>query len=86
MATILVTGGCGYIGSHTCVELINLHHEVIIVDNLYNSSIKVLDRIKEITGVKPKFYQVDILDREGLDRVLQKIRLMQLSILLVIKQ
>ena len=69
MATILVTGGCGYIGSHTCVELINLHHEVIIVDNLYNSSIKVLDRIKEITGVKPKFYQVDILDREGLDRV-----------------
>ena len=69
MATILVTGGCGYIGSHTCVELINLHHEVIIVDNLYNSSIKVLDRIKEITGVKPKFYQVDILDREGLDKV-----------------
>ena len=67
MATILVTGGCGYIGSHTCVELINLHHDVIIVDNLYNSSIKVLDRIKEITGVKPKFYQVDILDRAALD-------------------
>ncbi len=69
MATILVTGGCGYIGSHTCVELINLHHDVIIVDNLYNSSIKVLDRIKEITGVKPKFYQVDILDRAALDQV-----------------
>ncbi|MDY5252710.1 MAG: UDP-glucose 4-epimerase GalE [Erysipelotrichaceae bacterium] len=69
MATILVTGGCGYIGSHTCVELINLHHEVIIVDNLYNSSIKVLDRIETITGVRPKFYQVDILDREGLDQI-----------------
>lgn len=69
MATILVTGGCGYIGSHTCVELINLHHDVIIVDNLYNSSIKVLDRIKKITGVKPKFYQVDILDRAALDQV-----------------
>lgn len=69
MATILVTGGCGYIGSHTCVELINLHHDVIIVDNLYNSSIKVLDRIKEITGVRPKFYQVDILDRAALDQV-----------------
>ncbi|MCI5773361.1 MAG: UDP-glucose 4-epimerase GalE, partial [Erysipelotrichaceae bacterium] len=58
-----------YIGSHTCVELINLHHEVIIVDNLYNSSIKVLDRIETITGVRPKFYQVDILDREGLDQI-----------------
>ncbi len=69
MATILVTGGCGYIGSHTCVELINLHHDVIIVDNIYNSSIKVLDRIKKITGVKPKFYQVDILDRAALDQV-----------------
>ncbi|MBR3252350.1 MAG: NAD-dependent epimerase/dehydratase family protein, partial [Erysipelotrichaceae bacterium] len=54
---ILVTGGTGYIGSHTCVELINSSHEVIIVDNLYNSSIDVLDKIEKITGTRPKFYQ-----------------------------
>lgn len=69
MATILVTGGTGYIGSHTCVELIEAGHEVVVLDNLYNSNIHVLDRIKEITGVKPKFYEVDILDRKGLDQV-----------------
>ncbi|MDO5440125.1 MAG: UDP-glucose 4-epimerase GalE [Erysipelotrichaceae bacterium] len=66
---ILVTGGTGYIGSHTCVELIKNKHEVVIVDNLYNSSIAVLDRIEMISGVKPKFYQVDILDREALEAV-----------------
>ena len=53
---ILCTGGTGFIGSHTCVELINNNHEVIIVDNLYNSSIDVLDKIEKITNVKPKFY------------------------------
>ncbi len=69
MSTILVTGGTGYIGSHTCVELIEAGHEVVVIDNLYNSNIHSLDRIKEITGVKPKFYEVDILDRKGLDQV-----------------
>ena len=66
---ILVTGGTGYIGSHTCVELINNGHEVIIVDNLYNSSIEVLDKIEKITGTKPKFYEIDILDKDKLEKV-----------------
>ena len=66
---ILVTGGAGFIGSHTCVELIQAGYEVVIVDNLYNSSAVVLDRIEAITGVRPKFYEVDILDREDLDQV-----------------
>ena len=66
---ILVTGGMGFIGSHTCVELIQAGYEVVIVDNLYNASEVVLDRIETITGTKPKFYQVDILDREGLEKV-----------------
>ena len=69
MATILVTGGTGYIGSHTCVELIQAGYDVIALDNLYNSKEVVLDRIQKITGVKPKFYNCDILDRAGLDRV-----------------
>ena len=69
---ILVTSGTGYIGSHTCVELINNNHEVVIVDNLYNSNIAVLDRIEKITGVRPKFYQVDILDKENLEKVFKE--------------
>lgn len=69
---ILVTGGTGYIGSHTCVELIKNNHEVVIVDNLYNSSIQVLDRIEKISGVKPKFYQVDILDYDNLEKVFKE--------------
>ena len=66
---ILVTGGTGYIGSHTCVELIKAGHDVVIVDNLSNSKIEVLDYIKEITGYNCKFYECDILDREGLQKV-----------------
>ena len=66
---ILVTGGTGYIGSHTCVELIKNKHDVVIVDNLYNSNSAVLDRIEKITGIKPKFYKVDILDKEKLEQV-----------------
>lgn len=66
---ILVTGGTGYIGSHTCVELIQSGHEVVIVDNLYNSSKDVLDKIETITGSKPTFYEVDILDYDKLQKV-----------------
>ena len=69
MATILVTGGTGYIGSHTCVALIQAGDDVVILDNLYNSSPKVVDRIETITGKRPKFYQTDILDQAGLKKV-----------------
>ena len=66
---ILVTGGAGYIGSHTVVELLNAGHEVVIVDNLYNSSEKAVDRIQELTQKTVAFYQTDICDLEGLNKV-----------------
>lgn len=66
---ILVTGGAGYIGSHTCVELLNAGYDVVIVDNLYNSNQKAVDRIEQITGKKVTFYEMDILDKEGLNQV-----------------
>src|SRR5690625_7322387 len=59
---ILVTGGLGFIGSHTVVELVESGHEVVIVDNLVNSKIEVLDRLADLTGVKLPFYQVDVTD------------------------
>ena len=70
--SILVTGGAGYIGSHTVVELLNMGKDVVIVDNLSNSSILVLDRIKEITGKRPEFYQIDISNKELLRNVFEK--------------
>ena len=66
---ILVTGGTGYIGSHTTVELLNKGERVIIVDNLVNSKICVLDRIEKITGKRPVFVKCDLLDKETLDSV-----------------
>ncbi|MBR6505468.1 UDP-glucose 4-epimerase GalE [Candidatus Saccharibacteria bacterium] len=66
---ILLTGGTGYIGSHTAVELIKRGYEVEIIDNLFNSKITVLDGIEKITGVKPKFYHADLLDTEKLDEI-----------------
>ena len=73
---ILVTGGAGYIGSHTCVELLNGGHEVIVVDNLSNSSKESLNRVVQITGKRLDFYNVDI----------RKIRLTGLFILPVLKR
>ena len=66
---ILVTGGAGYIGSHTCVELLNAGHEITVVDNLCNSCEKSLDMVKEITGKDFKFYKVDLLDKDALMKV-----------------
>lgn len=69
---ILVTGGAGYIGSHTCVELLNAGYDVVVVDNLSNSSEKSLERVKEITGKEITFYKVDLLDFDGVDKVFAK--------------
>ena len=69
---ILVTGGMGYIGSHTVVELLNLNYEVVVVDNLSNSSILVKDRIKKITNKDFKFYNVDVTDKESLKKVFEE--------------
>ena len=69
---ILVTGGIGFIGSHTCVELIEEGKEIVIIDNLSNSKIEVLDSIEKITGKRPHFYQVDIQDEQGLTEVFTK--------------
>ncbi len=69
---ILVTGGAGFIGSHTCVELLNSGHDVVVVDNLSNSCEESLVRVREITGRDLTFYKTDILDREGLNAVFEK--------------
>lgn len=69
---ILVAGGAGYIGSHTCVELLNEGYDVVVVDNLYNSSEKALDRVEQITGKKVTFYKADLLDKEALNDIFDK--------------
>lgn len=69
---ILVTGGAGYIGSHTVVELQKLGKEVVIVDNLSNSSLLVLERIETITGKRPTFYELDVADKDALRQVFEK--------------
>lgn len=70
--TILVTGGTGFIGSHTTVELIEAGYDVVIVDNLSNSKIEVLDGIEKITGVRPAFEQVDLRDKDATENVFKK--------------
>ena len=72
MKKVLVTGGTGYIGSHTVVELLNSGKEVVIVDNLSNSKPDVVDRIKKITGKDVKFYNIDYLDKEKLEKVFEE--------------
>lgn len=69
---ILVTGGAGYIGSHTCVELMNAGYEVVVLDNLSNSSEKSLERVEALTGKKVTFYKGDILDRTILNEIFAK--------------
>ena len=67
--SILLTGGTGFIGSHTAIEMINAGYDIIIADNLSNSSEKVIDRIKIITGVEPKFYKVDVSVKENVRKI-----------------
>lgn len=69
---ILITGGTGYIGSHTTVKLLEQNEDLIILDNLYNSNINVLDNIEAITNKRPKFYQIDLLDKQGLEEVFKE--------------
>ncbi|ENQ3111664.1 UDP-glucose 4-epimerase GalE [Bacillus cereus] len=66
---ILITGGAGYIGSHTCIELLNNNYKIIVVDNLSNSSIESLNRVKEITGKQFGFYKEDVLNREKMNEI-----------------
>lgn len=68
---ILVTGGAGYIGSHTCVELLNSGYEVVVMDNLYNASAKALDRVQQITGKTLTFYEADMLDQPAMDKIFE---------------
>ena len=68
--SILVTGGAGYIGSHTCLELLKAGYEVVVADNLCNSSEEAVRRVEKIAGKPVKFYQADILDREASNKIL----------------
>ncbi len=72
MKTILVSGGAGYIGSHTCVELIEAGYDVAVFDNLSNSREESINRIEQICGVRPRFYKADMLDACALDKIFQK--------------
>ncbi len=69
---VLVTGGAGYIGTHTCVELLSAGYEVVVVDNLSNSKVIALNRVKKITGRDFKFYKTDLLDYKGLEEIFVK--------------
>ena len=69
---ILVTGGAGYIGSHTCVELLNAGKEVVVIDNLDNSSAEALSRVEKITGKKVTFYEKDVRDEDALREIFSK--------------
>ncbi len=66
---ILITGGCGYIGSHTCIEMLNAGYDIVVIDNFYNSKTEALNRVKELAGKDFPFYECDIRDEEGLRKV-----------------
>ena len=72
METILVTGGSGFIGSHTVLELLEKGYGVVVMDNLSNSSEESLRRVEKLTGKKVKFYETDIRDREGTEKIFQE--------------
>ena len=67
--SILITGGAGFIGSHTCVEMLNAGYDVVVVDNIDNSSSESLSRVEKITGKKVKFYKEDVRDRAALRKI-----------------
>ena len=69
---VLITGGTGYIGSHTIVELLGAGQDIVAMDNFSNSKPAVLDRIREITGKKIRFYRVDMLDKPGMEAVFRR--------------
>ena len=69
---ILVTGGTGYIGSHTSVELLNEGYDIVIIDNLSNSKADVVDKIEEITGKKVKFYDGDVCNKNTLEKIFEE--------------
>ena len=73
--SVLLTGGAGFIGSHTAVAMIEAGYDVIIADDLSNSSLKVIDRIEAITGTRPAFYRIDVADRAALEPVFQSNRI-----------
>lgn len=72
MKKVLVTGGAGYIGSHTCVELLNSGREIVVIDNFSNSNCKSLEAIRKITGKDFKFYEIDYLDKDALEKVFEE--------------
>ena len=72
ISTILVAGGAGYIGSHTCVELLNAGYDVVVVDNLSNSSKESLNRVKQITGKDVKFYEADVADQPKMREIFEE--------------
>ena len=69
---VLVTGGAGFIGSHTCIELLEAGYQVVVVDNLCNSSAEALKRVEQITGKKVTFYQEDLLDHEAIEKIFEQ--------------
>ena len=71
MRRVLVTGGTGYIGSHTIIELYNKGYEIDVLDNLYNSKVTVLDKIKEIVGKRPLFHEIDLLEYDKMDKLFE---------------
>ena len=70
--SILITGGCGYIGSHTCIELLKKNHDIVVLDNFYNSDIEALNRVHELSGKEFPFYECDIRDAEGLRKIFRE--------------